>query len=405
MTRRTARLSTACTALCCLGLLLAGCPQKVTVVGVVLPTSGENSTYGEAIRKGIELAYGEIQADPESGVSLELSIVDTESDAQKATQLLEQQYSEGALIAIGGATSVEAKEMVRAADQADRVLLSPSASSPELTGISRNFYRIFPSDFAAATKMAQFASQDLEATRVVVVTEVQSYAKGIHGVFQPAFEGYGGEVSEVIEVPPGTSDLGGLMDRVMTLRPDAVYLAGFEQGIGSMIQELRRLKYPGKILTTSAFALPSAIARVGQDAEGVILTQSVFELDSEHAHVRKFVEGYEAKYGEPPDIYAAHGYDAMKIVAAALAGRPALAGEVVKGLRDVKDFPGVTGSINFDEKGDVQKFPRLYVIGKDLTLYDLNERVRKQQDELRRRREELRKKLEKIQQQAAEMKN
>ncbi len=405
MTRRTARFFTATTALFCLGLLLTSCSEKAIQVGVVLPLSGENSSYGEAIRKGVELAYGEIQADPDAGVSLELSIVDTESDPQKATQLLDQQYSDGALVAVSGATSVEAKEMVTAADQADRVLLSPSASSPELTGISRNFYRIFPSDFAAATKMAQFASQDLEATKVVIVTEVQSYAKGIHGVFQPAFEGYGGEVLEVIEVPPGTSDLGGLMDRVLTLKPEAVYLAGFEQGIGSMIQELRRLNYEGKILTTSAFALPSAIARVGDDATGVILTQSVFELDSEHAHVKHFVEGYEAKYGEKPDIYAAHGYDAMKIVAAALAGRPALPGEVVKGLRDVKDFPGVTGSINFDEKGDVQKFPRLYVIGDDLLLYDLNQRVRKQQDEIRKRREELMKKLEKIQKQAKEMKN
>ncbi len=404
MTLKPARMFTA-TVLCCLGLLFVGCPQKAIRVGVVLPLSGENSTYGEAIRKGVELAFAEIQADPDAGVLLELAIEDTGSNAQKAAELLEQQYDQGALVAVGGATSVEAKEMVTAADEAERVLLSPSASSPGLTGISRNFYRIFPSDFAAATKMAQFASQDLEAEKVVIITEVQSYAKGIHGVFQPAFEGFGGEVAEVIEVPPGTSDLGGLMDRVMTLKPDAVYLAGFEQGIGLMIQELRRLSYKGKILTTSAFALPSAIARVGDDAAGVILTQSVFEPDSEHAHVKNFVEGYEAKYGEKPDIYAAHGYDAMKIVAAALAGRPALAGEVVKGLRDVKDFPGVTGSINFDEKGDVQKFPRLYVIGDDLLLYDLNQRVRKQQDEIRRRREELMKKLEKIQKQAKEMKN
>ncbi len=402
MTRKPARTFTALV-LGCLGLLLLGCPQKAIKVGVVLPLSGENNTYGEPIRKGIELAYADIQADPDANVSIELAVVDTESDATKATQLLEEQFNSGALIAIGGVTSVEAKEMVTAADKAELVLLSPSASSPGLTGISRNFYRIFPSDFAAATKMAQFASQELKMTRVVVVTEVQSYAKGIHGVFQPAFEGYGGEVLEVIEVPPGTSDLSGLMDRVMTLKPEAVYLAGFEQGIGSMIQELRRLNYQGRILTTSAFALPSAIARVGQDAAGVILTQSVFDLDSDFAHVQKFVKNYEEKYGESPDIYAAHGYDAMKVVATALAGRPALPGEVIKGLRDVKEFPGVTGSIQFDEKGDVRKFPRLYIIGEDQLLYDYNERVRKQQDEIRKRRQALMEKLEKIQKQAKEM--
>ncbi len=401
MTRKPARLFTAL-ALGCLALILVGCPQKATRVGVVIPMTGENSTYGEAIRKGIELAFSEVQQDSNAAV-LELAIVDTESDPAKGATLLEQEFNNGALIAVGGVTSVEAMEMVTAADKAERVLLSPSASSPELTGISRNFYRIFPSDFAAATKMAQFASQELKMTRVMVITETQSYAKGIHGVFQPAFEGYGGEVLEVIEVPPGTSDLGGLMDRVMTLKPEAVYLAGFEQGIGSMIQELRRLDYKGRILTTSAFALPSAIARVGSDASGVILTQSVFELDSDHAHVQKFVKGYEEKYGESPDIYAAHGYDALKVVAAALTGRPALPGEVIKGLRDVKDFPGVTGSIQFDEKGDVRKFPRLYIIGEDQLLYDYNERVRKQQDEIRRRRQALMEKLEKIQKQAKEM--
>ena len=196
-----------------------------------------------------------------------------------------------------------------------------------------------------------------------------------------------------------------LMDRVMTLKPEAVYLAGFYQGIGAMIQELRRLKYRGRLLTTSAFALPSSIAKVGKDAAGVILTQSVFDLDSEHSHVQKFVKGYEEKYGERPDIYAAHGYDAMRVVAAALAGRKALASEVIKGLRAVKDFPGVTGSIQFDEKGDVRKFPRLYIIGEDLLLYDYSERVRKQQEEIRRRRAALREKLERLDRQAKEMNN
>ena len=404
MTRKSARLFTA-TALCCLSILVAGCPQKAIKVGVVLPLSGGNSTYGEAIRKGLELAYGEIQGDETSELMLELSIVDTESDPEKASGLLAEQYENGALIALGGATSAEAKSMIGVIDRFDRILISPSASSPELTGISSNFYRVWPSDFAAATKMAQFAAGDLKIEKAVVITEVQSYAKGIHGVFQPAFEGFGGEVVEVIEVPPGTSDLGGLIDRVITLKPGAVYLAGFELGIGSMIQELRKLNYKGRILTTSAFALPSSIARVGQDASGVILTQSVFELDSDHAHIQKFVKGYEEKYGEKPDIYAAHGYDAMKVVATALTGRPALPGEVVKGLRDIKDFPGVTGSIQFDEKGDVRKFPRLYIIGEDLLLYDYNERVRKQQDEIRRRRTALMQKLEKIQKQASDLNN
>jgi ABC-type branched-subunit amino acid transport system substrate-binding protein len=104
-----------------------------------------------------------------------------------------------------------------------------------------------------------------------------------------------------------------------------------------------------------------------------------------------------------PDLYAAYGYDSLQVLAAAVEGRPALASEVHKGLRDsITEFPGVTGAIQFDEKGDVQKFPRVYVIGDDLPLYDYNERIQRQQEELRRRREELRKRLEQLHEQAGE---
>lgn len=391
--------------LCCLALLLLGCPQSAVKVGVVLPLTGDDATYGNAVKNGIELAFEEIQADNERATPVELMIRDSESDPEKASQLIEEVYDGGALVAIGGVTSAEAKEMIGVADRYDRVLISPSASSPELTGISRNFYRIFPSDFAAASKMAQFVSQDLKIDEVVVAAQqAQEYAKGLQGAFGTAYEGLGGKVVEVVEYPPNTVDFSGIIERVMTLAPKAVYLAAYGNDAGAMIQELRRLSYEGKILTTSAFSSPEFIAPVGEDAAGVFLTQSVFELDSDHAHIKTFVERYEAKYAKQPDIYSAHGFDVMGVVATAVEGRPPIPSEIPKGLRDdVKDFPGVTGSIQFNEKGDVLKYPRIYIITQDLALQDYNERVRKQQDELRKRREELKRRLDEINNQAKQI--
>lgn len=388
----------------CLAILASGCGKNTYKIGVVLPLTGGDSVYGQAVRDGIELAHQEIQASQDGGAVFELMIEDSGSDPEKAREALDKLYGDGALLALGGVTSAEAKEMVTVAETYDRALISPSASSPELTGISRNFYRIFPSDFAAASKMAQFLSQDLKINQVVVVAETQEYARGIQGAFSSAFEGYEGEILEVVEFPANTSDFSGLMARVTTLNPKAVYLAAYGEEIGSMVQELRRAKYPGKILTTSAFASPSFIAPVGEDAVGVILTQSVFELDSDFAHIKTFREGFVSKFGQDPDIYSAHGYDAMKVVERALQGRPALTTEVPKGLREgIIDFPGVTGTIQFNEKGDVQRYPRIYIIGKDSLLQDYNERVRQQQDEIRRKREELKRRLDEINKNAKEM--
>ncbi|MEM6795718.1 MAG: ABC transporter substrate-binding protein [Acidobacteriota bacterium] len=393
-------LATVCMSALC--LLLAGCPPESVTVGGVIPLTGSAEAYGQAVRNGMELAFEEVQADESFTTPFVLEIVDSQSDPAKAKELLEAQFKAGAMVGVGGITTAEAKEMISAIDRYDRVLISPSASSPELTGISRNFYRVCPSDHTAASKMAQSAAQALDVKKVVIIAEEQPYATDIQNVFAPAFTGFGGEVLETIEFPPGTSDLAALVSRAVSLEPDAVYLAGYADGIAAMIKELRQLNFDGKILTTSAFATSSAIAQAGDGAAGVFLTQTVFDTDSDHAHIKKFVEAYREKFGETPDIYAANGYDTMKVLAAAIEGRPVIAGEVKKGLRDaIKDFPGVTGSIQFDDKGDVRKFPRLYVIGSDLLLVDYNERVRKKQEEIKKRREALQRQFEELQKKAA----
>jgi hypothetical protein len=52
----------------------------------------------------------------------------------------------------------------------------------------------------------------------------------------------------------------------------------------------------------------------------------------------------------------------------------------------------VTGPLQFDERGDVQKFPRVYRVV-DGQLVDHQKDLREKQEELRRRREELRRRI------------
>ncbi len=379
------------------------CTRDQVQIGVVVPLTGEFQSYGEANKRGIQIALDEIQS---NGYPLTLvpEFVDSGSDPAKARDLLDERFSAGDFVALGGTVSGEALEMVSVADKYDRVLLSPSATSHKLSKISPNFYRIAPSDLTEGNKMADFAFRGLEARKVVILSEQEDYWAGIHQAFRSAFENHGGEVLELIEIPDNTSDLDGLIGRVITLAPDAVYLAAYESGIAAMILELREQEFEGKILTTHAFASPTAIARVGEAAVGVILTQSVFEPDSDHAHVQKFVTAYRERFGEAPDLFAAEGYDAMKVLAVALEARHGMPGELPRGLRDeIKEHPGVTGSIQFDEGGDVRKFPRVYGIGQDLALYDYSKRVEQERADLIKRQEELKAKLAKIREDAAKM--
>jgi branched-chain amino acid transport system substrate-binding protein len=363
-------------------LLLAACaPDETVRFAAVLPLSGTAEIYGQAVRKGVELGFEELQARKDLGYQIEFNIVDTESDPDKAKELLTQEINAGALAVIGGVTSEEAMHMVEVADQFDRVLLSPSASTPQLTGISKNFYRNFPSDSREGTTMGNFASQKLQLENVVILAKVDTYAKGIVEVFQAEFERNGGEVLDVIEYPPGAADFTGLLERVITLDPQSVYVAAYAGDIGRIISELKQANFEGRVLTTSAFAAPTAIEKIGDAAEGVFLTQAGFDVDSEDPRIAVFVEAFREKYGLTPDLYAAHGYDAVMALAQALEEGGPMSNDFWKSVRGLRDFTGVTGPIQFDERGDVQKYPRVYMV-EEGNLVDYEKEVEKRRQEL-----------------------
>lgn len=374
-------------------LTVVGCQQDSTVkFGAVLPLMGEAAIYGEPIRKGVDLAFEQLQARTDYPYELTLEIVDTESDPEKARQLLEQMYDSGALAVIGGVTTAEALEMVQIADENNQVLISPSASTPQLTGISKYFYRVFPSDSREGATMGMFANQKIPTERgVVILAKEDLYAKGIQEVFQSEFEQFGGEVLDLIEFPSVPGDLSGLVERVMTIDPDAVYLAAYASDVAEMISGLRELGFDGDILTTSAFASPEIIAQVGDAANGVYLTQASFDVDSENPQVQSFVEAFRAKYGTDPDLYSAHGYDTMMVLARALEEGGAIETDFWRAIRSLRDVRGATGTIQFDERGDVQKFPRVYVVDKGV-LVDYEAKVQKKREELLKRLRELEKK-------------
>ena len=391
---RRAILFSATLFLIVLGVFTMGCKQDSVVrISAVIPLSGDFQIYGQPVKKGVEVAFEILEARGTLSMPLELEILDTESDTKKAAQLLEAALGNGAFAVIGGVTSGEALEMIAVADRFDRVLCSPSASSPQLTGISRNFYRVFPSDTREGTTMGNFSATKLQLETVVIVAKEETYAHGVQEVFSAEFERNGGKVLELIQYPEGGADFSGLLERVVGLDPDGVYLAAFANDISVMITELLALGFEGRILTTSAFSSVEAIEQLGEAAEGVLLTQAVFEVGSEEAHIKEFVSRYEEKFGFAPDLYAAHGYDAVMVMAEAMKEGNATANDFWKSMRSVRDFVGVTGTIQFDERGDVQKFPRVYgVQNGDLIDFEreIDQKRRRILDELRRIEEERR---------------
>ncbi len=344
--------------------VLTGCGTKA-VVGVLLPSTGDAGTYGESIESGIRLALSEARDKGTLPAGFDVVWADTQSSPRFALSELERLAGErGIRLVVGGATSAEAQAIIPELENLDVICLSPSASTPGLAELSRFFYRIYPSDELEGHTAANFLFDRLAQTRVVLYAGNTEYAGGIEPEFRKQFEAaQGGEV--VARIALADEDWRAQSDSVLRASGvEAVYIVGYAPETLEVLQQLSAFGFQGRVIATSAFYSSRIIREAGPLAEGILFPLPPFDRTSEKEPVLSFVNHYMDTYQRAPDVFAAHGYDAMKFAIEVMKiANPPQTQEIRRAMQfGVTDFMGVTGPIIFDDYGDVKHYPKMFIV-------------------------------------------
>ena len=365
-------------------LLGGACTDEHPTIGLVLPKSGTEAVYGSSVEQGARLAFQELQARFEAGqypYSLQLRTADSGGDPDSAAHRLGVLYDDGAVAAIGAVTDGEAQAMAAVATKRSRVLLEPTASRNDPAAASRYVFHLQPSATREADKIGSFAVLELKLDNAAILVPRGQAASDLVEAFRTQFERSGGQVVDTIEYVPATGAVPDAVRQVLAKRPQAVYLAvsAADPAARGVVEALRKSHFGGAVLTTSAFAAPAVVEDIGRTSEGLFLSRSSFDPKSDRPEVQDFVQAYQDAYGAEPDVYAAYGYDAMMVLARALADQHANQYDLWKGLRGLSDYQGVTGYIQFNEQGEVGQFPRVYVVenGRLAPFQKMDERSKK----------------------------
>jgi len=97
------------------------------------------------------------------------------------------------------------------------------------------------------------------------------------------------------------------------------------------------------------FATPLLVEQGGAASEGVVFSTHVYLGEGSSNAARSFADAYRQAYGtSPPNAFAALGYDALGLVADAIARAGSADPDAVKAaLAATRDFAGITGTISF----------------------------------------------------------
>ena len=368
-------------------LLAQGCSRQL-LFGVVVPETGDAAGYGKSVKMGIQLAFEDALADNTAPEGMTVKYVDSKSDPAHAAALTESLYREGALVVIGGVTSAEAKAMIPVAESRKKILMSPSASAPELARMSLHFFRMYPSDDLEGVKAADLLTLNRGVRTVLVLQEDNAYTRGLLPVFMAALKNQGAELLGTVNINR-TGWEREFRDLLTSRQPQGIYICGYGPAILQGLREVRAAAFQGTVVTTSAINSTAVLQDAGDLAEGVFFPLVTVDFSSEAEPIATFVRRFNEVYGVPPDIYAAHGYDAALAVMRATDGlRTGSSSEIQVRLKGMGEEIGVTGHLAFDDFGNIKHYLRNFWIN-DGQVEDFDARVERQKDEVLQRMREL----------------
>lgn len=340
---------------------LSACSSK-PVVGILLPMTGDAAPYGESMKNGIDIALDEAAAELPAGFQVVWG--DDATDPATGVAELRRMAGEGARLVVAGTTSDTAHALLPVLEELDVIAISPSASDPSLTKDSRRFFRVFASDELEGRRAGRFLYDDQDKGSVLIFAEDSAQARGIEPPFRQVFEqAMGGRVvGRVLVDQPGWQRAAS--DLLAAARPESIYIIAYGDKTIEVLRHLRSQGYQGLICAGSAFYTNQIVDAHPDLVEGVFFPQPAFDIKSESPLAQQFIATYRQRFRHDPDIYAAHAYDAMRVVIWTINQTDVFAtSEIRKTLAyGVKEFPGVTGIIQFNDYGDVHHNPIMFII-------------------------------------------
>lgn len=332
--------------------------QDLTIA-VAGPMTGSYAQYGKFMRTNAELAVEQVNAAGGiNGRKVRLVVEDDAMDPKQAPVVAQRlSLDPNVLAVIGHFSSTTCLAAVPIYNRHKLVVMSPSATSPDLTGSSPYWFRGVVTDKEVVRQLATYAAEKVKPKTVAIL-----YAQAAGAITQAEAmkEFLPKEIKVVLYEPHeiGTKDFTAVLTKVVAASPDIVFAPVYIAEGAAIVRQAREMGYKGVMMGTDAMYTPELVTLAGAASEG-FLVPAFFHPSDPRPAAQTYVKSYKAKAGELPEAYGANSYDIARLFFEAIRAGGATRDGVQKHLAGVGStspaFDGVTGQMKFDKGHDVTK--------------------------------------------------
>jgi len=363
------RIFTIFSVLAIASMMVAACGGAQSTGPVVIkvatqsPLSGDQSVVGADIKNGADLALSQLSGPlTQMGFTVQLAPYDDQAKPDTGVANAKNIVADPAILCVVGhynsGVQIPSSEVYHSAGLAN---VSPANTNPKVT--DRGYVevsRIVGRDDTQGAVGAQFVqSQGLKTA--YVLNDTTTYGLGIAQYFQQKAQSLGIQVLG-FEGTTETANFDAVLSPILAANPDVLYFGGMAAQAAVLFKQARQKGFQGMFLSDDGFD-SSDSAKLGGDAllqgKGTYYS-TVSGPASVYEGTAKFITDFKAKYNHDPQPFAAQGYDSMGICLTAIENAAKANGNktptraaVAAAVRALKDYAGITGTINFNKNGDL----------------------------------------------------
>jgi branched-chain amino acid transport system substrate-binding protein len=336
--------------------------ELVVKIGHVGPTSGAIAHLGKDNELGARMAIDDLNA---KGVMIggkkakfELLAEDDAGDPKQGTAAaskLADSKVNGVIGHLNSGTSIPASKVY---SDAGIPQISPSATNPKFT---RNGYkttfRVVADDVHLGGTLGKYAVKELKGKSIAVIDDRTAYGQGVADEFEKGVKASGGKVVGREFTNDKATDFTAILTSLKAKKPDVVFFGGMDAVAGPMLRQMKQLGIDAKFVGGDGICsgeLPKLAAGTMGDGQVVCAEAGGVEGESKKS-MDAFKAKFKEKYKVDVQIYAPYVYDAVNVMAAAMVkAGSADPAKYLPELAKTEGYKGVTGTISFDNKGDIK---------------------------------------------------
>ena len=333
----------------------------VVKIGHVGPISGPIAHLGKDNENGARLAIEELNA---RGVMIggkkakfELIAEDDAADPKQGTaaaQKLVDAKVSGVIGHLNSGTTIPASKIY---NDAGIPQISPSATNPKYTRQGFNTaFRVVADDVHLGGTLGRYAVKDLKGKSIAVIDDRTAYGQGVADEFEKAVKAAGGTVIGREFTSDKATDFMPILTTLKGKKPDVVFFGGMDAVGGPMLKQMKSLGISAKFVGGDGICTTELIKLAGDAmADGQVVCAEAGGVDG---NLKKAMDDFGARYkkrfNDDVKLYAPYVYDAVFVMVDAM--QRAKSSDPAKYLPELAktNYKGVTGTIAFDNKGDVK---------------------------------------------------